>query len=82
MTIMTKKYDKLDETFDVEPTEIVKEKACIEVYVCYYYKNMFLTFVPLWPEFLITIKPRVSVRGVVLLGGHFQNYDGSLIFMN
>ena len=27
MTIMTKKYDKLDETFDVEPTEIVKEKV-------------------------------------------------------
>ena len=24
---MTKKYDKLDETFDVEPTEIVKEKV-------------------------------------------------------
>ena len=27
MTIMTKKYDKLDETFDVESTEIVKEKV-------------------------------------------------------
>ena len=27
MTIMTKKYDKLDETFDVEPTEIVTEKV-------------------------------------------------------
>jgi len=27
MTIMTKKYDKLDETFDVKPTEIVKEKV-------------------------------------------------------
>tara|TARA_R100001443_G_scaffold58970_3_gene69390 strand:+ start:14659 stop:15084 length:426 start_codon:yes stop_codon:yes gene_type:complete len=27
MTIMTKKYDKLDETFDVEATEITKEKV-------------------------------------------------------
>ena len=27
MTIMTKKYDKLDETFDVKPTEVVKEKV-------------------------------------------------------
>ena len=27
MTIMTKKYEKLDEVFDVEPTEITKEKV-------------------------------------------------------
>ena len=27
MTIMTKKYDKLDEAFDVESTEITKEKV-------------------------------------------------------
>ena len=27
MTIMTKKYEKLDEEFDVEPTEITKEKV-------------------------------------------------------
>jgi len=27
MTIMTKKYDKLDEAFDVEATEITKEKV-------------------------------------------------------
>ena len=27
MTIMTKKYEKLDEVFDVEPTEIAKEKV-------------------------------------------------------
>ena len=27
MTIMTKKYEKLDETFDVQPTEVVTEKV-------------------------------------------------------